>query len=318
DIWFVLAFTGYANTAFLRECVAAQLRIVDEFQPDVLFTDLDPAAFVTAHLTGLPTAYPFQGIVDYHWLPLPYTLLSRALRTLLIEYGQPVMTPEELLLGPERLKLIPSIPELDGTPPDRPDVVYTGSLLGDIQPGAGFTPEPGMRYVFAYVGTGSISLKTLQRVLPLVFPDGGGVRCLVGAQSIERPYRIGSVEFMPYVPAADVLPHCNWTIAHAGQNTIVQSLLHGVPLLLFPGPIFERRFNAEKVQAAGVGFMGEVNEFTPEWFAARLARQAECAARARGLGDRIRSYGGPAAAVRALEAWATGQPIEDAQAAVVG
>ena len=53
--------------------------------------------------------------------------------------------------------------------------------------------DPDRRYVFVYVGTGSVRLKTLYEVLPAVFPDG------------------------------------SHTIRHGGQNTIVQSLLHGAP-----------------------------------------------------------------------------------------
>lgn len=115
--------------------------------------------------------------------------------------------------------------------------------------------------------------------------------------------KIGAVEFRPYVPAADVLPFCDWTICHGGQNTIIQSLVSHVPLLIFPGPIFERRFNARKILAAGAGLMGEANEFTPEWIHAALETHVGCAERALWLGDKIHSYGGPTAAVEAMEKW---------------
>jgi hypothetical protein len=49
--------------------------------------------------------------------------------------------------------------------------------------------------------------------------------------------------------------------------------------------------------------MGEVNEFTVEWLRASLDRQSKCAAQAAVLGKRIRSYGGAAAAVEAIEKW---------------
>jgi UDP:flavonoid glycosyltransferase YjiC (YdhE family) len=202
------------------------------------------------------------------------------------------------------LKIIPSIPELDGTDPGREDVCYVGQLLAPIQPSEnfGFEPAPGRRYVFAYVGTGALSLDSLRKVLPEVFPAGGNLTCLVGAQSIREIERIEAVEFRPYVPAQALLPHCDWTICHGGQNTIIQSLRHGVPLLVFPGPIFERRFNASKVQMAGAGLMGEVDQFTPEWLRTALARQSEFAPEAAVLGEKIESSGGPPQAVKAIEA----------------
>jgi len=142
----------------------------------------------------------------------------------------------------------------------------------------------------------------VQRVLPQVFA-GSDVRCIVGGQSIKTAHKIGPVSFYPYVPAGDLLPHCDWTICHGGQNTIIQSLSHGVPLLVFPGPIFERRYNAEKVTQAGVGYMGEKPDFGLTWLEEKLATQNDCTVRAAELSRRIRSYGGARAAVEAIEAW---------------
>ncbi len=109
--------------------------------------------------------------------------------------------------------------------------------------------------------------------------------------------------FRPYVPAEVLLPRCEWTICHGGQNTIIQSLLHGVPLIIFPGPIFERRYNARKVVEAEAGVMGEVNQLTAVWLRTALKRQKTCASRATVLGNRLRSYGGPSAAVKAMMDW---------------
>jgi UDP:flavonoid glycosyltransferase YjiC (YdhE family) len=126
---------------------------------------------------------------------------------------------------------------------------------------------------------------------------------VVGGQSIEKPFQIGAVRFYPYVPADELLPQCDWTICHGGQNTIVQSLMHDVPLIIFPGPIWERRYNAQRVEQAGAGLMGEVDQFTVAWLRAAMERQFDCAAHAATLGERIRSYGGAAAAVEAIERW---------------
>jgi UDP:flavonoid glycosyltransferase YjiC (YdhE family) len=150
------------------------------------------------------------------------------------------------------------------------------------------------------MGTGSVSLDRLEKVLPEVFPAGGKTICLVGAQSIEQFYRLGAVEFRPYIPASSVLPFCDWTLCHGGQNTIIQSLREGVPLLIFPGPIFERRINAKKVQMTGSGLMGEIDQFTPGWLRNAFSQQAGCTLRAAALSGRICSYGGPDAAVAAI------------------
>lgn len=305
NIWFVLLLSGLARSGYLRRLVAEEINAANAFQADKLFTDLDPAAFLTSAITGLPLASAYAHIATHGRGSLPWKLMQRACAPVLQSYGQPTLTPDELFFGPAVLKIIPSIPELDGTDPARSDVRYVGQLLGPIQslPAADFQLETGRRYVFTYVGTGSISLDTLQKILPQVFPADGERICLVGAQSIAQPYRLEAVAFRPYVPADAVLPMCDWTICHGGQNTIIQSLLYNVPLLIFPGPIFERRYNASKVEEAGAGLMGESNEFTIGWLRAAFEQQPRCASQAAALGKRIRSYGGAPAAVEAIAHW---------------
>ncbi|NCB36442.1 MAG: hypothetical protein EOM58_10410 [Clostridia bacterium] len=173
------------------------------------------------------------------------------------------------------------------------------SFFASAQPVEALTG--GKRCMFVYVGTGSVSLDLLRDVLPQVFPANGERVCLVGAQSIVQPEQIAGVKFLPYVPAESVLPGADWTLCHGGQNTIIQSLRRGVPLLVFPGPIFERRFNAQKVAEAGAGRMGELNQFSAAWLVEALAQQAQYAAGAARLQAQIHSYGGAEQAVAALE-----------------
>jgi hypothetical protein len=312
NIWLVLVFSGLGRASYLKRLVEAQIAAVRDLQPDTLFTDLDPGAGLLSAISGLPLSISYACIETEGYGSWPWRLMNRAINPVLRAYGNTESTIDELLFNPLVLKIIPSIPELDGTNPSRSDVRYVGHLLGEIQPlpraasGAEIHPQTGQRKVFVYMGTGSVSLDRLRRILPQVFPSEGGLTCMVAAQSIHRRVKIGGVEFLPYVPAAEILPSCAWTICHGGQNTIVQSLLNGVPLMVFPGPIFERRFNARRVQELGAGRMGELNEFTAHWLRTALEGQAACAVRAESLGERFRNYGGAAAAIQAIEThWRT-------------
>ena len=305
NIWLVLLATGMANARHIRRLVEVEIEAIEGFQADRLFTDLDPGAYLASTITGLPLAATYAHIATHGSGTLPWRLARRTIARVLRSYGKASLTPDELCFNPSVLKIIPSIPELDDTDPDRADVRYVGQLLGPIH--ATKTPdfelEQGRRYVFVYTGTGSVSLSTVQKILPQVFATSGDLGCVVGGQSIEKPFRIGGVRFYPYVPADELLPQCDWTICHGGQNTIIQSLAHSVPLLIFPGAIFERRYNARKVEQAGAGLMSEVDQFTVEWLCASLERRSKCAAQAAVLGKRIHSYGGAAAAVEAIEKW---------------
>jgi UDP:flavonoid glycosyltransferase YjiC (YdhE family) len=302
--WLVLVLSGMARADYLRRLVQVELEAAGDFHADAIFTDGDPGAFLLASVTGLPLASAYASLVTKGVGSWAWRLMHRAITATLKFYGQPDQTPEDLF-GPSILKIIPSIPELDGTDPNRPDVRYVGHLLGDIRPGAheDWQLDADRRYVFVYMGTGTVSLDKIEKVLPQLFPSDGGLTCLVGSHSIKRAYRLNAVEFRPYIPAETVLPHCEWTLCHGGQNTIIQSLRQGVPLIIFPGPIFERRFNARKVQRAGAGIVGEVNQFTAGWLKKTMEKPADYAPHASRLGERIRSYGGAAAAVEAISRW---------------
>jgi UDP:flavonoid glycosyltransferase YjiC (YdhE family) len=78
-------------------------------------------------------------------------------------------------------------------------------------------------------------------------------------------------------------------------------LLYGVPLLIFPGPIFERRFNASKVQDVGAGRMGELTDFNEAWIQPILVKRNEYAKHAKQISKKIESLGGARQAVQAIQ-----------------
>lgn len=304
SIWLVLAGMGYARAGYLKELVDTELAAMEDFRPDGLFTDLDPGAFLLAQITGLPIAANFQSIVTTGRGSPPWRWMRRAGAAVLRRYQKPLVTPDELAFGSHVLKIVPSIPQLDDADPARPDICYVGSLLGDLRPAGAvsFQAEAAQRYVFVYIGTGSLAFSRLYELLPRLFPAAGPVSCVVGAQNIESPARYGNVIFERFIPADELLPHCEWTICHGGQNTIIQSLWHGVPLLIFPGAIFERRYNAQKVAAAGAGYLGEKPDFSEAWLRDRMEKQTDCAKAAQKLGEAIQAGGGADAAIKAIEA----------------
>ncbi|MBI5532539.1 MAG: hypothetical protein HY898_07480 [Deltaproteobacteria bacterium] len=306
SIWLVLFFTGSGNLRFLKKLVREQLKAVEAFKPDLIFTEGDLGAMLLAQITGLPFASTYASVFQVGVGSFPWKRLRSSVASVLRDYGKPPVDPHELIMNRQTLKLIPSVPEMEEVEAGRDDVVFTGSLYRSFRAAsdAAFEPEPGKRYVFVYVGTGSMTMTSLRKVLPVVFPEGAGPMCLVGAQSIQGEERLGNVVLRPFWDAETLLPHCDWTVCHGGHNTIIQSLSHGVPLLVFPGPIFERRFNAQMVHKGGAGRWGEVPDFRPDWLAEALRAREGCAERAKVLGKTIASLGGADTAICAMERWA--------------
>lgn len=300
NIWMVLLAAGLARGGYLRRLVEAERDAAVAFGANALFTDLDLGAYLLSRVLDLPVTAAYADVATRGIGSWQYRLMDRAVASALRALGRPACPLNEVVFGPEVLKIIPSIPELDGTDPQRDDVRYVGHLIGDIRPEDGapaFVPDPARRHVYVYTGTGSVSLDRVRRVLAELSAYRPDLSFVVGSSAIRRAERMGRVHLVPYVDPSVLLPHTEWTICHAGQNTIIESLLHGVPLLLFPGPIFERRFNARMVARAEAGLLGEREEFTSSWLAAAMADRSPAGAAAARLGDRIRSYPGPTGAI---------------------
>lgn len=51
-------------------------------------------------------------------------------------------------------------------------------------------------------------------------------------------------------------------INHVGQNSVVQGLQYGVPQLIVPGKVFERKCNAKSVSDKGAAIVISEKEFT--------------------------------------------------------
>ncbi|MGI6377112.1 MAG: glycosyltransferase [Anaerolineae bacterium] len=304
SIWGVLFFSGVIAPRYLGRLVSAELRAARDYHTDAIFTDLDPAAFIVARSLNVPVATAYATPMAADSGSWAWRRTRRAIAPLLARCGLADLDPDALFFGPDVLKLVPSIPELDGADAVSDDIRYVGPLLGAIEPGPAdaFQPEPGRRYVFCYMGSGSVSAAALRRVLPEVFADGD-LTCIVSGPAVGRRQDAGNVRYCTFVDVRVLLPQCVWTICHGGQSTIVQSLQAGVPLLIFPGSNAERRHNAASVQAQGAGFVGEPDDWQAAWLRAHLAQADEPARQAARLGARLRAMGGPSAAVHGIEEW---------------
>jgi len=303
SIWLVLWFTGVSSRRFLRRSVAAQLAAVEEFRPDLLFTEIDPGAFVVSRVARIPIACTYASVLGVGVGSYPWRRLRDAQAGILQRHGLQPVEPQQMMQEKQTLKLVPSIPDLEQDLPESDDLVYVGSLVRSFRTSAEskFEPEAGKRYVFVYVGTGSVKLKTLRDVLPRVFPAESETLCLVGSQGVQHEERLGNVIFRSFWDADGLMPLCEWVLCHGGHNTIIQALMNGVPLLMFPGPIFERRFNAQMVASAGAGYFGELPQFNEASIFEMMLHRGKCAARARELGEKIKALRGAPAAIQAME-----------------
>lgn len=300
----VYALSGMLKFSYTYRSVQKQCEIASAFKTDLLVTEMDPAAYITARITGLPIITTFSKVAFSTRVGFFQKKGIRMINRILRRSGKaPINKAEELINTPRTLRIIPNIPELDGTPATEPNLLYIGNITAPVKKAEPLTIDKSKLLVFVYVGTGSISHEKLRETLPELFADFPELLCCVADSACEKEEKKGNVIFAPYFPAEQLMPRCDLVICHAGLNTITQSLTHGVPLLMFPGPIFERRYNAQMVEKAGAGAMGEISQFRPDWLKEQLQKRALYAEKAAVLSKRFSEMPEIGETVQEIETW---------------
>lgn len=303
SIWLLYAYSGIGRRSHLRKSLAEGLSVVHAFQPDVIVTDYDPTAYLLAKISGLPVATTFQGVYHDGVGTLSWKYLNCNTRHVLKEYKITTDPVQEIFFGPSVFKIVPSIPELEQIPNAGTDYCFVGSMLGRVKPlsASTYRPDPKQKHIYVYMGSNSIAIEqiiSVMRDITSAYPQYTAVICSqsITDESIER-----NLVQTPYIPADNILPAAEWTICHGGQNTVIQSLSHGVPLMIFPTTNSERRFNAERVEAAVAGVLGESCDFTVDWIVSRMQQHSCYKAQATALGAKINGYQGATQAVEEIE-----------------
>ena len=305
NVWMLLTAMGYASRRQLKSIVQEEILAAKDFCADLILTEMELGACATAQITEIPFISTYASIMNRGVNGFFYNRIVKNIQHTSTSLGVPkAANLKETYFGKDVLKLIPNIPALDGTPTERPDVCYTGNLLEPIKDSNGiFIPEQDKRYVFCYFGTGSISVKQAQQVLPAAFERFDDVICIFASQYIKEPFEIGNVRFTNYVAAHELLPYCIAFMCHGGLNSITQSIEAGVPLILFPGFIFERRFNAEQAQKSGSGYLGELSDFNAQWLTAKIENIGDLAKDTKQFRDKFKKYHGVDTAYLCIINW---------------
>lgn len=75
----------------------------------------------------------------------------------------------------------------------------------------------------------------------------------------------------PFLPQADVLPHCTAVVSHAGAGTMLGALCHGLPQLCLPQST-DQPFNTAALMTTGAALALQPDEITPDAVTEALSR----------------------------------------------
>lgn len=266
----ILVGNGYLQPDHLDGLVHGWLATLDLIRPDVLVADYAPTATIAARIKGIPVATVGGGFYlppDASPLP-PFRTwepiepgriayweqrVTQTVNTVLARHGAPAVPCLSVIFRGDK-PLLCCWPELD---PYQRHAMPTAS--GHIDPGLGPTflnegggapqwPEGDGPRVFAYVRSTHGDLLALDQ-------SGCRTLCYLPEVAAGRPAPLVSPSIRYAgrpVDLARALPQADLLISHAGESTLAQALLAGVPMLLLPTQA-EQFLNAQGVVQLGAG-----------------------------------------------------------------
>lgn len=279
----VLHLTGNIDYRYLKESIEDICDAARGFKPDVIYSEFSIPAIIASSILGIrcfaTVSYPTRS--SYASAPS----LANGVNRILEENDLPgVISTLDLFSLPEK-KFVPSIPELE---PWEEEVIYCGAWKRT-------TPAaPSVRdKILVYMGSGTISSTVMVRVVKEAFGDSSFEVYIAGKDL--REMQEGNIHIATSFDFSKLLPESRLFINHGGQNSIADGLIYGVPMLICPGKVFERKYNASRVTMLGAGLTVDADKFTADNIrrqSTRIMEDPSFAGNAASLGKKLLSYGG--------------------------
>ncbi|XVS67948.1 macrolide family glycosyltransferase [Actinosynnema sp. CA-299493] len=177
---------------------------------------------------------------------------------------------------------------------------FVGPSLGSWQDAEEWSPKTDSPVLLVSLGTVFNSRPEFYRACVEAFADEPW-EVVMSIGDLD-PARLGplpaNISAHPRVPQVAVLRHASVFLSHAGMNSIMESLYHGVPFVTVP-QIPEQRAIAARAAELGLGVTLE--DRTPAGLRAAVSAASANRAAVAEMGEVVRSSGGAPAAADALE-----------------
>jgi UDP:flavonoid glycosyltransferase YjiC (YdhE family) len=303
----ILFLFGYLDAAPLSGMVDGWRALFGQLRPDLVVADFAPTALLAARAMGLrsasvgngfyspPPRKPLPPLRDWEQIPAQRLAAAEArvvstANALLPASAQPVKYAAELFLGD--CAVLCGWPELDHYGRAESEAAHwAGPSLLSHDGIAPRWPAGGGRKVFAYLKAGHPAHRAVlqalvdegcRAVVYLAEVAGGAAPPVVSAL---LHYADGPVDL------ALALAEAELCVCHAGDATVAQTLLAGVPLLMLPMQN-EQFLLARRVAVSGAGYNAALLPADGDWRGAvrRVLGQDSYRLAARAFASRHQGY----------------------------
>ena len=290
----VLWFTGNLDYRYLAKSVSDIRKAIRDYRPDILYSEFNLSAVIAAKKEGIPLYSTVSFPTQYEYAHR--TDLAKGLNRLLGELQLPQVDSALRLFDWADKAFCLSIRELE--PIDKPNVVFCGTLK-TVKPDHSRADKRNS--ILIYMGNGSVSAQEIRNVAVNAFQDG--IYDVYIASASLREGTWGRIHVAPRWDFDALLKEAVLFINHGGQNSMVDGLLYGVPQLVVPGKVFERKFNAACLAGKKAGVVVEQREFSPDHIrslAEKTAGDREMSDNAAALGRKLLTAGGMETIIKEL------------------
>ncbi|MBD7911453.1 glycosyltransferase [Clostridium cibarium] len=290
----VLHLVGAINRKYFANDVSCIRRAIQKFKPDVIYSEFRIAAIVAAKLEKIKVATGFSLPVQKSFASNPE--YSKGVNKYLTENNLNKVESVLDIFDWADLKIVPSSYEIE--PIDGESIVFVGPLSSPklIQ------TKGEKNKIVAYMGNGTISPMILIKELTKAF-ESSSYQVYIATEQVE-PYKKNNINVNKRFDFNELLPEAVVYINHGGQNSIMTSLIYGVPQIICPGNVFERKYNASSIVKLQAGAMLEVSDFNYETIKKIVNNFNENPVyrnNSKKAGEILLSLGGTAKAVEAIE-----------------
>ena len=289
----VLFMTGNLDYEYIKKSVASVRKAIREYHPDIVYSEFNISAMIASRKEDVPlyctVSYPTQ----HQYANRPD--LARGLNRYLKEEGLSCVDSALQLFDLAHRSFCPSIPELE--PIKKDNVVFCGTLKKKEK--RAFVENRDK--IVVYMGNGTISAKKIKKVIEEAFKES--MYDVYIASSYLEKEDAGNIHIAPRWDFNELLDESVLFINHGGQNSMVDGLIHGVPQIVIPGNVFERRYNANCIERNNAGVLvpsGELSSDVIRRKADELIGSETVAENARVLGEKLLSAGGMETIIREI------------------
>lgn len=290
----VLHFVGAINEKHFANDIYCIRKAIQEFKPDVIYSEFRISSIVAAKLENIKVATGYSLPVQKSFACNPE--YSKGVNKYLVESGLNKVESVLDIFDWADLKIVPSSYEIE--PIDGENIVFVGPLsLPNTIP----TKEEKNKIV-AYMGNGTISPMKLIEELTKAF-ENSKYQIYIATEQVE-PYKKNNLNVNKRFNFNELMPEAMAYINHGGQNSIMTGLIYGVPQIICPGNVFERKYNASSIVNLKAGTMLEVNDFNYKIIKEIVDdfnENSTYANNSKKAGDVLLSLGGATKAVQAIE-----------------